>query len=374
MAAGKVRLVQALRQAQAQHQAFKHCVIGRNLLRFRRVPAQIGSQIGRIGAPRIAPQAVRRAAKAQIILPPPAVDIVAALLARQREIADLILMKAVRAQNIARRAVHIALRLLARQGNLPARQLRGLGVNLNLAPVLDVNSNARNPVIGVRSFGDDPARAAAFALEAVLGYQNEGVCCCGKHFPGHGDTAGDSHLGLPCIDRSFDELMQRELNYDQWQRAINGDFEFLDGDLMPESLKLLVGNPAFFHTRITQFKRLYLYTFSKETRIVLRECFAAYQKRAGKDAAPMDPIFMREDLCLMLRRKENDEFVLSCVSDDQELLLGTYAEKELFPAEDESETTESILWRKFNEYMRDTYGVKVSSVMVLKFGSKLRVK
>ena len=115
---------------------------------------------------------------------------------------------------------------------------------------------------------------------------------------------------------------------------------------MPESLKLLVGNPAFFHTRITQFKRLYLYTFSKETRIVLRECFAAYQKRAGKDAAPMDPIFMR----------------------------GTYAEKELFPAEDESETTESILWRKFNEYMRDTYGVKVSSVMVLKFGSKLRVK
>ena len=93
-----------------------------------------------------------------------------------------------------------------------------------------------------------------------------------------------------------DKLMQRELNYDQWQRAINGDFEFLDGDLMPESLKLLVGNPAFFHTRITQFRRLYLYTFSKETRIVLRECFAAYQKRAGKDAAPMDPIFMREDL------------------------------------------------------------------------------
>ncbi len=88
----------------------------------------------------------------------------------------------------------------------------------------------------------------------------------------------------------------------------------------------------------------------------------------------MDPIFLSEDLCLRLRRKEIDAFVLSCVSDDQELLLGTYAEKELFPAEDESETTESILWRKFNEYMRDTYSVKVSSVMVLKFGSKLRVK
>ena len=94
---------------------------------------------------------------------------------------------------------------------ITARQLRGLGVNLNLAPVLDVNSNARNPVIGVRSFGDDPTRVADFAREAVLGYQNENVCCCGKHFPGHGDTAVDSHLGLPCIDRSFDELMQREL-------------------------------------------------------------------------------------------------------------------------------------------------------------------
>ena len=94
---------------------------------------------------------------------------------------------------------------------ITARQLRGLGINLNLAPVLDVNSNARNPVIGVRSFGDDPTRVADFAREAVLGYQNENVCCCGKHFPGHGDTAVDSHLGLPCIDRSFDELMQREL-------------------------------------------------------------------------------------------------------------------------------------------------------------------
>lgn len=94
---------------------------------------------------------------------------------------------------------------------ITARQLRGLGVNLNLAPVLDVNSNARNPVIGVRSFGDDPTRVADFAREAVLGYQNENVCCCGKHFPGHGDTAVDSHIGLPCVGKDLPALEACEL-------------------------------------------------------------------------------------------------------------------------------------------------------------------
>ena len=95
----------------------------------------------------------------------------------------------------------------ARQaGRITAQELRAMGVNLNLAPVLDVNSNARNPVIGVRSFGDDPTRVADFAREAVLGYQNENVCCCGKHFPGHGDTAVDSHIGLPCVDKDLPAL------------------------------------------------------------------------------------------------------------------------------------------------------------------------
>lgn len=94
---------------------------------------------------------------------------------------------------------------------ITARQLRGVGVNFNLAPVLDVNSNSRNPVIGVRSYGDDAARVAALAREAVRGYAEAGVLCCGKHFPGHGDTAVDSHLGLPCIDKSLTELEETEL-------------------------------------------------------------------------------------------------------------------------------------------------------------------
>ena len=94
---------------------------------------------------------------------------------------------------------------------ITARQLRGVGVNFNLAPVLDVNSNAENPVIGMRSYGDDPNRVAEFGTAAIRGYLGEGILCCAKHFPGHGDTYVDSHLGLPVIDKSLAELWQNEL-------------------------------------------------------------------------------------------------------------------------------------------------------------------
>lgn len=91
------------------------------------------------------------------------------------------------------------------------RQLRGLGVNFNMAPVLDVNSNPANPVIGVRSIGDDPHRVALFGEAAVRAYENTGIFCCGKHFPGHGDTNVDSHLGLPRIEKTVEELEEAEL-------------------------------------------------------------------------------------------------------------------------------------------------------------------
>ena len=91
------------------------------------------------------------------------------------------------------------------------RQLRGLGVNFNMAPVLDVNTNSANPVIGVRSFGDDPEKVADFGEAAVRAYEDTGVFCCGKHFPGHGDTAVDSHLGLPRVEKTMEELERGEL-------------------------------------------------------------------------------------------------------------------------------------------------------------------
>ncbi len=90
-------------------------------------------------------------------------------------------------------------------------QLRRVGCNVTFAPTVDINSNADNPVIGVRSFGAAAEQVAAHSGAWVTGLQSTGVAATAKHFPGHGDTAQDSHVALPVIDRSLDELRQREL-------------------------------------------------------------------------------------------------------------------------------------------------------------------
>ncbi|WP_329053383.1 glycoside hydrolase family 3 protein [Streptomyces violaceus] len=91
------------------------------------------------------------------------------------------------------------------------RRLASCGVNLNWAPSADVNSNPSNPVIGVRSFGADTELAARHTAAYVSGLQSAGVAACTKHFPGHGDTAVDSHHSLPRIDVPADVLTDREL-------------------------------------------------------------------------------------------------------------------------------------------------------------------
>ncbi|TDC46207.1 glycoside hydrolase family 3 protein [Jiangella ureilytica] len=86
---------------------------------------------------------------------------------------------------------------------ITARELRAVGINQNFAPVADVNVNAENPVIGVRSFSSDPGLASEFVAAQVAGYQSgEGVAAAAKHFPGHGDTTTDSHYGVPEIDHT----------------------------------------------------------------------------------------------------------------------------------------------------------------------------
>ncbi|HWI51873.1 MAG TPA: beta-N-acetylhexosaminidase [Symbiobacteriaceae bacterium] len=91
------------------------------------------------------------------------------------------------------------------------RELLALGINMNLAPVLDVNNNPQNPVIGVRSYGEDPHLVAELGAAAIRGYQEAGVLACGKHFPGHGDTAVDSHLALPTVAHDRVRLDEVEL-------------------------------------------------------------------------------------------------------------------------------------------------------------------
>ena len=96
-------------------------------------------------------------------------------------------------------------------GAAVARGLQYLGINWNFAPVLDINNNPANPVIGERSFGEDPALVTRLARAWMRGSLREGVACCVKHFPGHGDTHVDSHHALPTVDKSLAELEALEL-------------------------------------------------------------------------------------------------------------------------------------------------------------------
>lgn len=96
-------------------------------------------------------------------------------------------------------------------GKEMARQCRRIGVNVSFSPVVDINSNPLNPVIGDRSFGQDKYNVAAKGIMYMRGLQDGGVLACAKHFPGHGDTDQDSHKTLPTIQRSREELDSTEL-------------------------------------------------------------------------------------------------------------------------------------------------------------------
>jgi beta-glucosidase-like glycosyl hydrolase len=89
--------------------------------------------------------------------------------------------------------------------------LKSAGLHYNLAPLADINNNPNNPVIGYRSFGEDKEKVAHFALEYLRGMNDAGILGCLKHFPGHGNTNVDSHLGLPVLKETLDELLENEL-------------------------------------------------------------------------------------------------------------------------------------------------------------------
>jgi beta-N-acetylhexosaminidase len=92
-----------------------------------------------------------------------------------------------------------------------AKELRAVGINMNMAPVLDVNSNPKNPIIGDRAFGATPDLVSDLGVLTIAGLQDNLVVACGKHFPGHGDTTTDSHKELPVVDASRERLDAMEL-------------------------------------------------------------------------------------------------------------------------------------------------------------------
>lgn len=96
-------------------------------------------------------------------------------------------------------------------GDVIGSELHSLAINTDYSPVVDVNNNANNPVIGLRSFGDDPQKVAENGVAYLNGLDKNNVIACAKHFPGHGDTVTDSHTGVPCINKTLNELKNCEL-------------------------------------------------------------------------------------------------------------------------------------------------------------------
>ena len=115
--------------------------------------------------------------------------------------------------------------LIYQMGKEVARQCKLLGIHNNFAPVIDVNSNPKNPIINNRSFGEDPDNVASFGIAFMNGMQDNNVLACAKHFPGHGDTDRDSHLELPYVNRDINSLENIELN--PFIEAINHGLEVI---------------------------------------------------------------------------------------------------------------------------------------------------
>ncbi len=93
-------------------------------------------------------------------------------------------------------------------GEIIGKELAALGINCNFGPVVDVNSNEKNPIIGVRSFSGDVDVVSQMGCAMANGFESSGIVNCAKHFPGHGDTATDSHTGLPVVKKSYDEWIK----------------------------------------------------------------------------------------------------------------------------------------------------------------------
>lgn len=111
--------------------------------------------------------------------------------------------------------------LARKAGQVLGRELLAMGINLNFAPALDVNINPDNPVIGIRSFGDDPEIVGRLGAELIRGLQSEGVIATAKHFPGHGDTSSDSHHTTPIVKHTSQRMHEVEIK--PFRDAINAD-------------------------------------------------------------------------------------------------------------------------------------------------------
>ncbi|HKB11927.1 MAG TPA: glycoside hydrolase family 3 protein [Vicinamibacterales bacterium] len=136
-------------------------------------------------------------------------------------------------------------RLVREEARITAIEARALGIQVNFAPLADVNNNPRNPVINIRSYGEDPARVAALVAAYVAGAKDGGMIATVKHFPGHGDTDVDSHLGLPVI--GYERRRLQEIELVPFRRGVDAGAEaVMAAHIVLPSLDPAPGTPATF--------------------------------------------------------------------------------------------------------------------------------
>ena len=169
-------------------------------------------------------------------------------------------------------------------GKVMGEELKALGINTNFAPVVDINNNANNPVIGLRSFSDDAKTVAKYGTSMIKGINSTGVIASVKHFPGHGDTATDSHSGLPIVtNKGLQSLMQSELL--PYQEAIkNGVDMVMTGHICYPSIdpyKIITKKGTYINTPASLSKTM--------VNVVLRQRLG-YQGVVATDALNMSAI------------------------------------------------------------------------------------
>ncbi len=196
-------------------------------------------------------------------------------------------------------------------GGLLGEALKAFGFNMDFAPVLDINSNPKNPVIGDRSFGAKPELVADLGVQTMKGIQDQGVISVIKHFPGHGDTSVDSHVGLPKVKHGYERLESFELV--PFRKAIESgaDVVMIAHILLPE---LDATNPASFSkTVITDLLR----TKMNYGGVVITDDFTmgAIVKNYDMAAAAVKSIQAGGDIVLVCHEFKKQEAVVKALLD-----------------------------------------------------------
>ncbi|HEU0027113.1 MAG TPA: glycoside hydrolase family 3 N-terminal domain-containing protein [Ktedonobacterales bacterium] len=207
------------------------------------------------------------------------------------------------------------------------RELAALGVNINFAPVADVNNNHANPVIGARSFGDDPAHVARFVAAQTRGYQRAGIAATLKHFPGHGDTATDSHLALPIIPHGRERL--RDIEFPPFRAGIAaGAAAVMTAHI---ALPAISGSPALPATLAPEIIQGMLRDELGFPGVIMTDCLgmAAIAKTVGAPYAAVQTLRAGADIALISCHEDPKRAALAAVR--QALADGSLSRAMLMP-------------------------------------------